>query len=89
MKLKKVAICSAIALGVVGLGACSQDYKGLGDAGVNKKLEQKRDVIVMPDQFANVAMACDGHGHRVYVTTRPNSGPVIINDPTCVTAESR
>lgn len=37
----------------------------------------------MPDEFANVAMACDGHGHRVYTTTRANAGPVVITDPSC------
>ena len=28
------------------------------------------EVINFPDQFANVAHKCDGHGHRVYSTTR-------------------
>lgn len=81
--MRKSFIVSGVIVAALSLGACSQDYKGLGDAGIAHKLEKKRDVIVMPDQFANVAMACDGHGHRVYVTTRPNGGPVIITDPTC------
>lgn len=81
--MRRTIIVGVAIIGALGLGACSQDYKGLGDAGVGKRLEAKREVIIMPDQFANVAMACDGHGHRVYVTTRPNSGPVIVTDPTC------
>jgi hypothetical protein len=80
--LTTVCVLVAVVLGSLVLGACSQDQKGLGDSGVGQKLESKRDVIIMPDQFANVAMACDGHGHRVYVTTRP-AAPVVIDDPTC------
>lgn len=76
-----------IALGMVGvmglgLAACSRDDKGLGDAPVGKKHEAPREVIVMPDEFSNVVFACDGHGHRIFVTTR-DAAPVVISDPTC------
>lgn len=69
---------------VVALGACSQDYKGLGDAGVGKQHEAKREVIVMSDKFANVETACDPWGHRIYVNTRDAGFMVVIPDPSCV-----
>ena len=40
------------------------------------------EVINFPDQFANVAHKCDGHGHRVYSTTR-QAPVVVIDDPSC------
>lgn len=80
--MRKSAVVVVVA-GALALGACSQDYKGLGDAGIAKRLEAKRDVIVMPDKFANIAMACDGHGHRVYATTRANATVTVISDPSC------
>lgn len=70
--------------GAVIVGGCSQDYKGLGDAGIGKRHEAKREVIVMPDGFANVVTSCDGYGHRIYVTTRDNTTITVIADPTCV-----
>ncbi len=84
MNRKTIAAGLLMVAGVALVGAgCSEDYKGLGDAPVGERLEEKRDVILMPDQFANIAMACDGHGHRVYSTTRSNATITVVTDPTC------
>ena len=58
----------ALTLVLVG-GAGSCDDKGLGDAPVGETDEGPRDIIVMPDTFANIAVVCDGPA-RIYVTTR-------------------
>ncbi len=66
-------------------GSC--DEKGLGDAPVGQRIEGERDIIVMPDQFANVAVACDGPT-RIYVTTR-EAAPVVVPDHPACTGEDR
>jgi hypothetical protein len=58
------------------------DARGRGDAPVGSKDDAPAEVINFPDQFANVAHKCDGHGHRVYSTTR-QAPVVVIDDPSC------
>lgn len=88
MKLRRTglpaigAIYGVVGLLALGTVACSRDDKGLGDAPVGKRQEEHREVIVMPDKFANIAMACDGYGHRVYSTTR-EAPVVVVLDPSC------
>jgi hypothetical protein len=79
---KKVVALGIVGLMGLGLAACSRDEKGLGDAPVGKRHEAPREVIVMPDKFANVAMACDGHGHRIFATTR-DAVVWVMDDPSC------
>ena len=33
------------------------------------------DVYAMPDHYNNVASKCDGHGHRMYVTSNKDQAP--------------
>lgn len=41
-------------------------------------------VIAFHNDYPNVATACDGYGHRVYVTTAGHGDPVtVVDDPTC------
>jgi hypothetical protein len=44
-------------------------------------------VIAMPDAFRNVAMKCDGYGHRVYSNSTGDSGSgaelFVIDDDAC------
>ena len=40
----------------------------------------------MPDHYNNVASKCDGHGHRIYVTSNKDQAPsnlVVIDDRSC------
>lgn len=72
---------AAVGVGLV-LTAGSCDEKGLGDAPIGDAYEAPRDVIVMPDLFPNLVVACDGP-NRVYVTTREAAPVVLQNDPNC------
>lgn len=76
-----IAIPAAVTLTFL-LTASSCDEKGLGDAPIGTAHEDERDVIVMPDQFPNLVVACDGNT-RIYVTTR-EAPPVVVPDhPLC------
>lgn len=59
--------------------------RGRGDAPVGDVIDEPVDVIQFPDRFSNVAYSCDGHGHRVYVTTKSDQSRFlfVVADPTC------
>lgn len=65
--------------------SCSgyNNKRGVGDAGVGTQNREKPEVMVFSDKYPNVEHKCDGHGHRVYVTTTHNIRPQIVDDPTC------
>lgn len=71
----------AVAAGLI-LTAGSCDPKGLGDAPVGNRMEAPRDVIVMPDQFPNLAVVCDATT-RIYVTTREAAPVAVPDSPAC------
>lgn len=77
-----------------GAGACDakesfDEKRGRSDSPVGKVNDDPKEVIQFPDRFSNVAHACDGHGHRVYVTTKSDSSRfmAVIDDPSCGGAE--
>lgn len=74
-----------VLLGACGLQQEYDDERGRGDAPIEGRDDTPKEVINMPDQFSNVAHACDGHGHRVYVTTQTNGQKAmeVIPDETC------
>ncbi len=82
--MKKLVLA---ALTVLALTACSEfnDERGKGDAPVEKRDDGPAEVVNFPDGFSNVAHKCDGHGHRIYVTTQANGGKqmTVIADPSC------
>ncbi len=44
------------------------------------------DVYAMPDHYNNVASKCDGHGHRMFVTSNKDQAPsnlVVVSDESC------
>ena len=44
------------------------------------------EIYAMPDHYNNVASKCDGHGHRIYVTSNKDQAPsniVVIEDKSC------
>lgn len=59
--------------------------RGRGDAPVGAVDATPKDVIEFPDRFSNVAHACDGHGHRVFVTTKSDQSRFmsVIADASC------
>lgn len=88
--MKKLAL---VALCVTTLSGCAvgkeidkrNEKRGRGDAPVGLVDDTKKDVIQFPDRFSNVAHACDGHGHRVFVTTKSDQSRfmVVIADDSC------
>lgn len=84
MRRRTVVGLGAVVAGLSFAGSC--DQRGLGDAPVGDAYEAPRAVIVMPDEFPNLVVACDGPV-RVYVTTR-EAPPVVVNGhPACHDAE--
>lgn len=84
MKTKTRLLVAGTAVFLI-LGAGSCDEKGLGDADVGRAFEAPRDVIVMPDHFPNLVVACDGPT-RIYVTTREAPPAVVADHPACAGA---
>ena len=66
---------------------------GCGNTPERLNAHQSRDVdrtppeiYAMPDHYNNVASKCDGHGHRIYVTSNKDQAPsnmVVIKDISC------
>lgn len=88
---RRVLVVTAIG-GVLTLSTGCQSFeeeRGRGDAPVEAFDDSAKQVINFPDQFSNVAHACDGHGHRVYVTTQNESGKAmfVVDDPACAGPE--
>jgi hypothetical protein len=81
----KSSLIPAFAAAALILAAGCRDTSSTGDAPTGPVDDAPAQVINFPDKFANVAHKCDGHGHRVYSTTRV-APPVVIDDPTCAVA---
>lgn len=86
-------VVAAVLLLAVSSGCAVQDRfnerRGRGDAPTGRVDDSAKEVIQFPDRFANVAHSCDGHGHRVFVTTRTDAGMQlsVIDDTSCGTSE--
>jgi hypothetical protein len=83
-KLVAVLLC-AVALTSCGINDRANEARGRGDSPVGKVNDEPKEVIQFPDRFSNVAHACDGHGHRVFVTTQTDAGREleVIPDDSC------
>lgn len=75
---------------VLALGACGAEDKfnesrGRGDAPVKSVDDDAKEVVQFPDRFSNVAHGCDGHGHRIFVTTKSDQSRfmVVVPDESC------
>lgn len=86
--MKRWIVGSVVA--VLAMAGCSSynDQRGRGDAPIGPFDDSPAEVINFPDRFANVASKCDGHGHRVYSTTR-EAAVTVIDDPSCPGAPVR
>lgn len=82
-----IAISFIIVIPIMGCGAAEkQDAPHANGATVNRS--RPDFVIAMPDDYRNVVAKCDGHGHRVYVTSHSSDQPsaiAVIDDKECVT----
>ena len=85
---KALAILTLVAV-MFGSACSAKDNfdtkRGRGDAGVSHVDDSRKEVIQMPDRFSNVAHACDGHGHRIFVTTKSDNSRfmAVIADDSC------
>lgn len=80
-----VAGLALVASSACGVNDAANERRGRGDAGVGSIDDTPKDVIQFPDRFVNVAYACDGHGHRVFVTTQSEHRKemAVVNDESC------
>lgn len=85
--MNRLIVCVGL---LAALGGCSaknslDTARGRGDAPVGTVDNTKKDVIQFPDRFSNVSHACDGHGHRVFVTTKSDTSRfmVVVADTSC------
>ncbi|HUR49683.1 MAG TPA: hypothetical protein VMY88_09190 [Acidimicrobiales bacterium] len=87
-RLVVLALVAAIGIGGCGYTNSRNEARGRGDSPVGEVDDSPKAIIQFPDRFGNVAHACDGHGHRVFVTTSdPNKQLQIVADPSCGKAE--
>jgi hypothetical protein len=80
-------VAAAVAVLVLVAGCDNyNDKRGRGDAPVSSTDDSPAEVVNFPDQFANIAMKCDGHGHRLYIVTHTSTDVpvVVITDPACL-----
>ena len=77
-----MVVAGSLALGLGGACDSFNSERGRGDAPIGKFDDSAAEILNFPDKFANVAHKCDGHGHRVYSTTR-QAAVVVIDDPSC------
>lgn len=88
--MKKIlTIATVAALGVLALGGCDANSKGLQgyqDAKVSTTNKEPAEIGTMPDGFSNYASKCD-NGNRVYVLFHADDVyggiTVVPNDPSC------
>lgn len=84
---KAILAVPVIAVLVAGCGIKDEidEKRGRGDAPVESVDDQPKEVVQFPDRFSNVAHGCDGHGHRIYVTTKSDQSRfmAVINDESC------
>lgn len=88
--MNRTRTAAAIAVTALVLGGCSakesfDEKRGRSDAPVGSVDDTPKAVVQFPDRFSNVAHACDGFGHRIFVTTKSDQSRFmqVVADPTC------
>ncbi len=82
-RLIALVLATAALTGVVGCGNTPERLNAHQQRNVDRT---PPDVYAMPDHYNNVASMCDGHGHRMYVTSNKDQAPsnlVVISDESC------
>ncbi len=83
--LALAVVLFALAGASCGINDRLNESRGRGDAAIGKVDDDPKEIIQFPDRFSNVAHACDGHGHRVFVSTQTESGRQlhVVEDESC------
>ena len=82
MRKLLLAACAVVALAAAG---CTQKERVNAHRSTNVD-RTPAEVYAMPNFYNNVASKCDGHGHRIFVTSNKSSAPsnlIVINDASC------
>ena len=82
MRTVLVLACAVLALVTAG---CGQKERVNAHQSTNVD-RTAAEVYAMPNYFNNVASKCDGHGHRIFVTSNKANAPsnlVVVNDSSC------
>jgi predicted alpha/beta hydrolase family esterase len=84
---RAVKTASALAVAAALLVGCGAPERQNAHQSPSGQIDRSpAEILAMPDHYNNVASKCDGHGHRVYVTSNKDAAPsnmVIIADETC------
>ena len=78
-----LALSVAAVAGVAGCGNTPERLNARQQRNVDRT---PPEVYAMPDHYNNVASKCDGHGHRMYVTSNKDQAPsnlVVVSDESC------
>lgn len=67
----------------VAIAGCGQDASREDARDTRAVDKSPPEVIAFNNHFPNVEHKCDGHGHRVFVTTEAGTRPLVVPDPTC------
>jgi hypothetical protein len=82
-RLTAVALAALALASVAGCGNTPERLNAHQQRNVDRS---PPDVYAMPDHYNNVASKCDGHGHRMFVTSNKDQAPsnlVVISDESC------
>jgi hypothetical protein len=72
--------------GVVLVGCAAPERQNAHQSPSGNIDRKPAEILAMPDHYNNVAIKCDHHGHRIYVTSNKSSAPsniTVISDETC------
>jgi hypothetical protein len=78
-----LALAVVAVTGVAGCGSTPERLNARQQRNVDRT---PPEVYAMPDHYNNVASKCDGHGHRMYVTSNKDQAPsnlVVVTDESC------
>jgi hypothetical protein len=85
MAVLVTVVCAFILVAV--LAGCGSEARQDATTSGQKVDRSPAEILAMPDAFRNVAMKCDGHGHRVYSSSTGDSGNsaqvFVISDSSC------
>ena len=79
----RVTVLAALCATVVGCGNTPERLNAHQSHDVDRT---PPEIYAMPDHYNNVASKCDGHGHRIFVTSNKDQAPsnmVVIEDRSC------
>ena len=82
-RLTAVALATLALASVAGCGNTPERLNAHQQRNVDRS---PPDVYAMPDHYNNVASKCDGHGHRMFVTSNKDQAPsnlVVVSDESC------